>query len=95
MKLTLSLLSLLLVSACVLDSSTIKPMLVKTKPTVYIPDNSFFYCPSVDKLPDVSTLTDSDVAKLLIQLDTNNSVCKKSMVALKDELLKAQQRLGG
>jgi len=83
---------LLAISAC--NPSSVDPQLIQSKPVVYLPNDTFFYCPTVKQLPDVATLSDEQVAVLLINLSKNNSICHASMVALKAELIKAKNRFG-
>jgi len=81
-----------LLGACVPNDT---PKLIHTRPVVYIPNDSFFICPTIDRLPNVNTLTDYQVAILLVQLNQANTACKASMIALKKELIKAKKRFGG
>jgi len=69
------------------------PDLIVTKPTVFIPDATLFNCPTVEQFPDTSTLTDADVAELLITLDSYNHICAESLIAVRQQLLAAKQQL--
>jgi hypothetical protein len=44
---------------------------------------SMYNCPIVKTYPAVATLTDSQVAKLLVQLRSNNLTCKASLEGIK------------
>lgn len=50
---------------------------------VVVPDSSMFVCPIVRQYPDVSKLTDVQVARLLVEMYKNNQICKNSIDALK------------
>ena len=56
--------------------------LVKTDSVVVMPDRSLFYCPNVRKFPNAETLTDVEVAKLLVTLHKNNTECQKNINAI-------------
>lgn len=70
-----------------------KAKLIVEKPVVFIPSDKLFYCPTVKQFPDPTTLTDEDVAELLVTLDTYNRTCKGSLEALRRQLLDAKARL--
>lgn len=55
---------------------------------VKVPDD-LYNCPVVKTFPASATLTDLQVAKLLVQLQRNNVTCKNSLVAVKEYLAKA------
>lgn len=63
------------------------------KPVVFIPDEKFFNCPTIDNFNITNRLTDGQIATLLVKLDTNNRVCKRSIDAIKAQLLEAKARL--
>jgi hypothetical protein len=52
---------------------------VKTESVVVMPDKSLFYCPNVRKFPNPETLTDVEVAKLIVTLHKNNTECQKNI----------------
>jgi len=84
--------SITLLSAC---AQAANPALIKDRPVVFIPDASYFYCPTVDQYPSVKTLTDIQVAELLVQLDTYNRECKASLDAVLAQLLATKTQLEG
>jgi hypothetical protein len=88
MKVLLLILPLLL-GAC----GSAKPNLIRNQTVVFIPDERFFYCPTIEQFPDVSTLTDEQIASLLTTLDTFNRDCKISIDALRTQLITAQTNL--
>ena len=53
--------------------------LIKTEQIVVIPDRTLFNCPNVRKFPNPDTLTDVQVANLLITLHSNNTKCQKNI----------------
>lgn len=82
----LLLLSLIALAACGSD-----PVVVRsTQHQIVMPQESLFNCPTVDTLPPSRTLTDVQVARLLVQLYQNNTTCKNSINALREFLEKAK-----
>ena len=53
--------------------------IVKTESVVVMPDRSLFTCPNVRRFPNPDTLTDVEVAKLLVTLHKNNTECQKNI----------------
>jgi len=90
MKILGSLLIVLLAASC---GQPEKPQLIKRESVVFIPADKFFYCPNPVDLPDPDTLTDTQIATLLVMMDTNNRICKKSVVSIHKQLLRAKQQL--
>jgi hypothetical protein len=82
-----SLLALTL-AGCV--SSPPPQLVTKTEAMVIVPEKQMFHCPSVKDYPNPDTLTDMEVAKLLIRMNTNNKQCQKNMDAIYDYLLKSK-----
>jgi len=82
----LLLLPLIALAACGSD-----PVVVRsTQHQIVMPEESMFNCPTVDTLPHSRTLTDVQVARLLVQLYQNNTTCKNSITALREFLEKAK-----
>ena len=67
------------------------PVLVRSNNVVVMPEEVMFSCPTVDTLPASATLTDVQVARLIVQLYQNNTVCKNSMMTLRQFLENAQR----
>ena len=77
---------LLFLAACGSD-----PVVVRsTQHQIVMPEESMFNCPTVDTLPSSRTLTDVQVARLIVQLYQNNTTCKNSITALREFLEKAK-----
>ena len=70
-------------------------IITKTETTVIMPDRSMFNCPNVRRFPDPKTLTDLQVAHLLVELHTNNTVCQKNINGIYDFLDKAKRTTEG
>jgi hypothetical protein len=65
-------------------------------PTVPILDDSAYVCPTLDTLPNPSTLTTIEVAGVLKTLDQNNMICKNTVESTKqfykDEKAKIEKK---
>lgn len=57
------------------------------------PDEVMYYCPVLTKFPDWKTLTDSQVAKTVVQLHKNNLTCKSSIESIRKFLNDSDMRL--
>jgi len=57
------------------------------------PSEAMYYCPVLKQFPDWRNLTDSQVAKLLVQLHKNNITCKSSIDSIKNFLEESDIRL--
>jgi hypothetical protein len=68
-----------------------KPDLITTKQVVVMPDQSLFHCPNVRKFPDPDKLTDIEVAKLLVNLHANNTLCQKNINSIHEFLVEAKK----
>jgi len=69
----------LFLMACGTDELVVR----STQHQVVMPEESMFNCPTVDQLPSTRTLTDVQVARLIVQLYQNNTICKNSMTTLR------------
>jgi outer membrane PBP1 activator LpoA protein len=67
-------------------------IITKTELQVLVPDKSMFYCQNVRRFPNSETLTDVEVAKLLVELHSKNTECQKNMNALYKTLDEAKKR---
>lgn len=86
-KLAFVVIPFLLLAGC----NSQEPLTVSTQPVVIMPDSRLFECPTVDRLPNPDTLTDADVARLLVQLQTYNVKCKKNIDAIREFLTNAKK----
>ena len=59
-------------------------ILTSYKYMVVHPDEAMYYCPVVKQFPKWQTLTDSQVAKLIVQLQKNNLTCKSSIESIRN-----------
>jgi hypothetical protein len=66
-------------------------VITKTKLEVVIPERTMFYCQNVRRFPNPDTLTDVQVAKLLVELHSKNTECQKNMNALYKTLDEAKK----
>jgi hypothetical protein len=79
----------LLLSACASD-----PVVVtSTKYRVVMPEEGMFTCDTVSRFPEPRTLTDLQVARLLVDLHQNNIRCRNSMQAIREFLEDAKIRI--
>lgn len=67
-------------------------MLTKTEVQVLVPEKTMFYCQNVRRFPNPDTLTDVEVAKLLVELHSKNTECQKNMNAVYKFLEEAKER---
>ena len=88
MKKFLLIASALFLAGC---ATTSQPTLVRTEQVVIIPDNSLFSCPNVRRFPNTETLTDAQVAELLVTLHRNNTNCQRNINAIKQALEEAKK----
>jgi len=61
------------------------------KQLVILPSASMYNCPTVESYPDPKKLTDIEVAKLIVQLDRYNKICKNSIDSIKTYLENAKK----
>jgi len=73
------------------DGSTV-PLVQNEYTMVNVPD-SLYNCPQIKDLPNPATLTDLDVAKLLVRLHTDNETCGESLEQIRQYLAEARVRL--
>lgn len=57
------------------------------------PDEAMYYCPVLKEFPNWKTLTDSQVAKTVIQLHKNNLTCKSSIESIRKFLNDSDERI--
>ena len=79
---------IILLSGCA--SEPTHQFITKQKQVVVLPDEKMYKCPTVTSFPDSKSLTDIQVAKLLIKLHSNNLEFKNSLAAVKAFLEKAK-----
>ena len=90
MKILIAVITTLVLAGC---AKAPPPQLItKTELQVYVPERSMFYCQNVRRFPNSETLTDVQVAKLLVELHSKNTECQKNMNALYKTLDEAKKR---
>lgn len=57
------------------------------------PDEAMYYCPVLKQWPKWNTLKDSEVAKVIVQLQKNNITCKSSIESIRTFLDSADKTL--
>ena len=67
-------------------------VITKEKLTVVTPDRSMYKCQVVQSYPNPETLTDIEVAKLLVELEKNNTECRRSIKAIQNFIEQAKTR---
>jgi hypothetical protein len=67
-------------------------VLTKEKLVVVEPDRSMYNCPAITRYPNPDTLTDVEVAKLLVAMERTNSECKRNMKAIQNFIEQAKAR---
>lgn len=87
MRKLLAIIPALMLAGC----ATTSPTLIRTEQIVVMPDSSLFNCPNVRKFPNPETLTDSQVAELLVTLHRNNTNCQRNINAIKMALEEAKK----
>lgn len=84
----------LLLAAILLAGCNETQVVTKYKYLVVHPDEAMYYCPVLKQFPDWRTLTDSQVAKTVVQLHKNNLTCKSSIESIRKFLNKADKKGG-
>lgn len=83
---------ILLLAVVLLASCNDQTQVVTTyRHMVVHPDEAMYYCPVVKQFPNWKTLTDSQVAKLVVQLHKNNLTCKSSIESIRKFLTDADE----
>lgn len=87
----------LVLSSAVLTGclTTKERIVVRTQYTIVIPPASMYECPVLKDYPKIETLTDGEVAKLLVKLNSNNKTCKASIEAIKKYLAQSKVTIDG
>lgn len=87
MKKIMLMCAVLLLAGCNSDQQVV----TSYKYMVVHPSEVMYYCPVVKEFPNWKTLTDSQVAKLVVQLHKNNLTCKSSIESIRAFLNKAEE----
>lgn len=70
-----------------------KQIITTYKWMVIHPDEAMYYCPVLKKIPNWKTLKDSEVAKVVLELQKNNLTCKSSLESIKKFLKEADDSI--
>jgi len=82
----------ILVAPLFLVACASEPVVVRSvQHQVVMPQESMFNCPTVASFPEPRTLTDVQVARLIVQLYQNNTTCRNSMNTLRQFLENAKR----
>ncbi len=85
---------ILLVGVMLLASCNSQEQIVTSyKYMVVHPDEAMYNCPVLKNFPNWKTLTDSQVAKTVVQLQKNNLTCKSSIESIRKFLDNADQTI--
>jgi len=77
---------LLLVSVLFIGGCQTTQMITTKEQIVILPTVNMYNCPTISSYPNPSTLTDVQVAKLIVQLDKYNKTCKNSIESIRKYL---------
>ena len=69
-------------AATLAGCSSTSQIITKEKMMVIEPSKSLYNCPTEPRFPNPDTLTDVEVAKLLVLMERNNSECRRNMKAI-------------
>lgn len=82
----------ILVAPMLLVACASEPVVVRSaQHQVVMPQESMYNCPTIASFPEPRTLTDVQVARLIVQLYQNNTTCRNSMNALRQFLENAKK----
>ena len=73
----------LLIAVLLASCNSQEQIVTSYKYMVAHPSEAMYYCPVVKQFPKWQTLTDAQVAKLLVQLQRNNLTCKSSIDSIR------------
>jgi hypothetical protein len=90
MRILLALIVTLSLAGCA--SAPPPQFITKTELQVLVPERTMFYCQNVRRFPNPETLTDVQVAKLLVELHSKNTECQKNMNAVYKFLDEAKKK---
>ena len=82
---------LIVLSTLLLAGCQTAQIVTTKEQVVVVPSAGMYECPTVSSYPDPKTLTDIEVAKLIVQLDRYNKTCKNSIEAIRQYLESAKK----
>ena len=83
----------LLIAVLLVGCNDQNQILTSYKYMVVHPDEAMYNCPVLKEFPNWKTLTDSQVAKVVVQLHKNNLTCKSSIESIRKFLDDADQTI--
>jgi len=90
MKILLATIATLALTGC---ASVPPPQVIThTELQVVMPERTMFYCQNVRHFPNPDTLTDVQVAKLIVELHSKNTECQKNMNSVYEFLDEAKKK---
>ena len=79
----------ILIAGC----SSGEPPVTTVRHRVVLPEESMYACDTVERFPDSRTLTDLQVARLLVELHQNNVRCRNSIETIRRFLEDSRVRI--
>lgn len=71
-------------------SDTSTTIVTQQRVVIIEPPRTLYRCPQVSELPDPDTLTNQEVANIIVELSEANSVCKTNIDAIRDYVARAK-----
>ena len=90
MKIFLPFIILLFLTACTTSDT---PTIIRERPVAVSVPTELYDCPTLNRLPRVSTLTEIEVARTIITLHSNNQRCAASIRSIREYVQNAERRI--
>lgn len=84
---------LIILSALLLSGCQTPQILTSKEQVVILPSESMYNCPSAVYYPKPETLTELEVAKIIVELNKNNKICKNSIESIRRYLTESKAAL--
>ena len=84
---------LALLSIALVACSRTEPTITTVRHRIVLPEESMYTCNIVEQFPASRSLTDVQVARLLVELHQNNIQCRNSIITIRHFLESARARL--
>jgi uncharacterized protein YcfL len=89
----MNVLILVLLGFIVIGCSYNEPTITTVRHRVVLPEESMYTCSIIEQFPASRSLTDVQVARLLVELHQNNIQCRNSIITIRHFLESARARL--